>query len=71
MRGLPTASDREYVKSLMLPVTQPGKIARGSLRRQAESMANPSDFEYVGYSHEKHKRHKEENLLCAFCAFCG
>jgi benzoyl-CoA 2,3-dioxygenase component B len=44
---LPTASDREYVKSLMLPVTQPGKIASWISPPSSGVNGKPFDFEYV------------------------
>jgi benzoyl-CoA 2,3-epoxidase subunit B len=44
---LPTTGDREYVKSLMLPVTQPGKIAGWIAPPSSGVNGKPFDFEYV------------------------
>jgi benzoyl-CoA 2,3-epoxidase subunit B len=44
---LPTARDREYVKSLMLPVTQAGKIASWISPPSSGVNGKPFDFEYV------------------------
>ncbi len=44
---LPTAEDRQYVQSLMHPVTEPGKIANWISPPSAGIKGKPFDFEYV------------------------
>ncbi|MDQ3818668.1 MAG: benzoyl-CoA 2,3-epoxidase subunit BoxB, partial [Acidobacteriota bacterium] len=44
---LPTMEDREYVRSLMHPVTEPGKIANWIAPPTAGIKGKPFDFEYV------------------------
>ncbi len=44
---LPTKGDREYVRSLMHPVTEPGKIANWIAPPAAGVKGKPFEFEYV------------------------
>jgi len=44
---LPTMEDREYVRSLMQPVTEPGKIANWIAPPASGIKGKPFDFEYV------------------------
>jgi benzoyl-CoA 2,3-dioxygenase component B len=44
---LPTIEDREYVRSLMQPVTEPGKIANWIAPPAAGVKGKPFEFEYV------------------------
>jgi benzoyl-CoA 2,3-dioxygenase component B len=44
---LPTVADREYVRSLMHPVTEPGKIANWIAPPSAGVKGKPFEFEYV------------------------
>jgi benzoyl-CoA 2,3-dioxygenase component B len=44
---LPTIEDREYVRSLMIPVTEPGKIANWIAPPPAGIKGKPFEFEYV------------------------
>ncbi|MDX6443724.1 MAG: benzoyl-CoA 2,3-epoxidase subunit [Blastocatellia bacterium] len=44
---LPTLEDREYVRSLMRPVTDPGKIANWIAPPASGIKGKPFDFEYV------------------------
>jgi benzoyl-CoA 2,3-epoxidase subunit B len=44
---LPTLADREYVRSLMHPVTEPGKIANWIAPPSAGVKGKPFEFEYV------------------------
>ncbi|HKZ78205.1 MAG TPA: benzoyl-CoA 2,3-epoxidase subunit BoxB [Pyrinomonadaceae bacterium] len=44
---LPTMEDREYVRSLMHPVTEPGKIANWIAPPAAGIKGKPFEFEYV------------------------
>ncbi len=44
---LPTIEDREYVRSLMHPVTEPGKIANWIAPPAAGVKGKPFEFEYV------------------------
>jgi benzoyl-CoA 2,3-dioxygenase component B len=44
---LPTLADREYVQSLMHPVTEPGKIANYIAPPSSGINGKPFDFEYV------------------------
>jgi benzoyl-CoA 2,3-dioxygenase component B len=44
---LPTLHDREYVRSLMHPVTEPGKIANWIAPPAAGIKGKPFEFEYV------------------------
>ncbi|MBV9957037.1 MAG: benzoyl-CoA 2,3-epoxidase subunit BoxB, partial [Acidobacteria bacterium] len=44
---LPTLEDREYVRSLMHPVTEPGKIANWIAPPNAGIKGKPFEFEYV------------------------
>jgi benzoyl-CoA 2,3-dioxygenase component B len=44
---LPTARDREYVRSIMLPVTEPGRIAGWIAPPSSGVNGKPFDFEYV------------------------
>jgi len=44
---LPTVEDREYVRSLMNPVTEPGKIANWIAPPSAGVKGKPFEFEYV------------------------
>ena len=44
---LPTIEDREYVQSLMHPVTEPGKIANWIAPPAAGIKGRPFEFEYV------------------------
>jgi benzoyl-CoA 2,3-dioxygenase component B len=44
---LPTLEDREYVRSLMHPVTEPGKIAIWIAPPAAGIKGKPFEFEYV------------------------
>jgi benzoyl-CoA 2,3-epoxidase subunit B len=44
---LPTAEDREYVRSLMHPVTEPGKIANWIAPPAVGIKGKPFEFEYV------------------------
>jgi benzoyl-CoA 2,3-epoxidase subunit B len=44
---LPTPEDREYVRSLMHPVTEPGKIANWIAPPAAGIKGRPFEFEYV------------------------
>src|SRR5205085_5046055 len=44
---LPTREDREYVRSLMQPVTEPGKIANWIAPPAAGIKGKPFEFEYV------------------------
>lgn len=44
---LPTLEDREYVRSLMHPVTEPGKIANWIAPPAAGVKGKPFEFEYV------------------------
>ncbi|HYS08299.1 MAG TPA: benzoyl-CoA 2,3-epoxidase subunit BoxB [Myxococcales bacterium] len=44
---LPTAEDRDYVKSLMHPVTEPGKVASWIAPPAKGINGRPSDFVYV------------------------
>ena len=44
---LPTIEDREYVRSLMKPVTEPGKIANWIARPATGIKGKPFEFEYV------------------------
>ncbi len=46
---LPTEEDRRYVKSLMVPVTEPGKMA-GWIAAPAKGIhGQPLDFDYVRF----------------------
>ena len=49
-RWLPSASDREYVKSLMVPVYEPGKIANWIAPPKKGVNGQPFDFEYVKFN---------------------
>ena len=44
---LPTIEDREYVRSLMHAVTEPGKIANWIALSAAGVKGKPFEFEYV------------------------
>jgi benzoyl-CoA 2,3-dioxygenase component B len=44
---LPSIEDREYVRSLMRPVTEPGKIANWIAPPAAGIKGKPFEFEYV------------------------
>lgn len=44
---LPTTEDRQYVRSLMMPVTERGKIANWIAPPASGINGNPFDFEYV------------------------
>jgi len=44
---LPTMEDREYVRSLMHPVTEPGKIANWIAPPASGIKGKPFEFEYV------------------------
>jgi benzoyl-CoA 2,3-dioxygenase component B len=44
---LPTIADREYVRSLMHPVTEPGKIANWIAPPASGIKGKPFEFEYV------------------------
>ncbi len=44
---LPTMEDREYVRSLMHPVVEPGKIANWIAPPAAGVKGKPFEFEYV------------------------
>lgn len=44
---LPTMEDREYVRSLMIPVTEPGKIANWIAPPAVGIKGKPFEFEYV------------------------
>jgi benzoyl-CoA 2,3-dioxygenase component B len=44
---LPTIEDREYVRSLMIPVTEPGKIANWIAPPAVGIKGKPFEFEYV------------------------
>jgi benzoyl-CoA 2,3-dioxygenase component B len=44
---LPTMEDREYVRSLMMPVTEPGKIANWIAPPRTGINRQPLEFEYV------------------------
>jgi benzoyl-CoA 2,3-dioxygenase component B len=44
---LPTIEDREYIRSLMHPVTEPGKIANWIAPPAAGIKGRPFEFEYV------------------------
>jgi benzoyl-CoA 2,3-dioxygenase component B len=44
---LPTVEDREYVRSLMHPVVEPGKIASWIAPPAAGVKGKPFEFEYV------------------------
>ena len=44
---LPTLEDREYVRSLMHPVTEPGKIANWIAPPASGIKGKPFEFEYV------------------------
>jgi benzoyl-CoA 2,3-dioxygenase component B len=44
---LPTIDDREYVRSLMKPVTEPGKIANWIAPPATGIKGKPFEFEYV------------------------
>lgn len=44
---LPTMEDREYVRSLMHPVTEPGKIANWIAPPATGIKGKPFEFEYV------------------------
>jgi benzoyl-CoA 2,3-dioxygenase component B len=44
---LPTLADREYVRSLMHPVTEPGKVANWIAPPAAGVKGKPFEFEYV------------------------
>jgi benzoyl-CoA 2,3-dioxygenase component B len=44
---LPTIEDREYVRSLMQPVYEPGKIANWIAPPAAGIKGKPFEFEYV------------------------
>ena len=44
---LPRIEDREYVRSLMHPVTEPGKIANWIAPPSAGVKGKPFEFEYV------------------------
>ena len=44
---LPTMEDREYVRSLMHPVSEPGKIANWIAPPAAGIKGKPFEFEYV------------------------
>ena len=44
---LPTLADREYVRSLMHPVTEPGKVANWIAPPAAGIKGKPFEFEYV------------------------
>jgi len=44
---LPSIEDREYVRSLMLPVTEPGKIANWIAPPTSGIKGKPFEFEYV------------------------
>ena len=44
---LPTMTDREYVRSLMHPVVEPGKIANWIAPPAAGIKGKPFEFEYV------------------------
>jgi benzoyl-CoA 2,3-dioxygenase component B len=46
-RWLPSIEDREYVRSLMRPVTEPGKIANWIAPPAAGIKGKPFEFEYV------------------------
>ena len=46
--GLPRAADMAYIKSLMVPVTEPGKMANWiGAPKQGWIKARPVEFEYV------------------------
>jgi benzoyl-CoA 2,3-dioxygenase component B len=45
--GLPTIEDREYVRSLMHPVTEPGKIANWIAPPSTRIKGKPFEFEFV------------------------
>jgi benzoyl-CoA 2,3-dioxygenase component B len=47
MQWLPSLEDREYVRSLMKPVTEPGKIANWIAPPAAGIKGKPFEFEYV------------------------
>jgi benzoyl-CoA 2,3-dioxygenase component B len=47
MEWLPTIADREYVRSLMHPVTEPGKIANWIAPPASGIKGKPFEFEYV------------------------
>jgi len=44
---LPSMEDREYVRSLMHPVTEPGKIANWIAPPTSGIKGKPFEFEYV------------------------
>jgi len=44
---LPTIEDREYVRSLMSPVTEPGQIANWIAPPATGVKGKPFEFEYV------------------------
>jgi benzoyl-CoA 2,3-dioxygenase component B len=44
---LPTESDQEFVKSLMQPITEPGKMANWIAAPRQGIKGKPLDFEYV------------------------
>jgi benzoyl-CoA 2,3-dioxygenase component B len=44
---LPTLEDRQYVRSLMQPVTEPGKIANWIAPPASGIKGKPFEFEYV------------------------
>jgi benzoyl-CoA 2,3-dioxygenase component B len=46
---LPTAADREYVNSLMVPVTEPGRMAGWIAPPRRGIHGQPIDFEYVRF----------------------
>jgi len=46
-KWLPTTEDREFVQSLMTPVTEPGKIAGWIAPPQSGIKGKPFEFEYV------------------------
>ncbi len=49
-KWLPTAEDRAYVKSLMVPVTEPGKIANWIAPPKKGVNGQPFEFEYVRFN---------------------
>ena len=44
---MPTENDRDYVRSLMKPVTEPGKMASWIAAPRRGIHGQPLDFEYV------------------------
>ena len=53
---LPTEQDREYVRSLMKPVYEPGKFAAWIAPPQKGVKGKPIDYEYVKFANSPYTR---------------